>query len=111
MKLTPEHIITVKGGEGETDGTIILREPTTKEWNEFSAARYPVVKGKREMTDNSGNARIALFDELFIGAADIETIKGDPITAANLDEFPPRMKHDIVFRLFELSDQVALGNS
>jgi hypothetical protein len=103
MKLSKE--IEVKIG---ADGLIVLREPATKEWNEFTADRYQVGKRNR-MKDNSGQAREALFDLLLIKIENIEDDAG-AITLETKDRIPARLKGQIIFDVFESGQEVDVKN-
>ena len=91
-----------------TDGLIILREPTNKEWNDFEADRYPVGKRNR-MRDNSGAARADLFDKLVQKIENLEDGDG-PITLETKDRIPARLKGQIIFDAFETGIEVDVKN-
>lgn len=91
-----------------TDGLIILREPTIKEWNEFTSERYPVGK-RNQMKDNSSAARLSLFDKLLIRIENIEDDQG-VITLETKDRIPARMKVQIIFDAFESGQDVDVKN-
>ena len=97
--------IEVKIGE---DGVIVLREPTNKEWNEFSAERYPVGRHNK-MKDNSGAARAVLFDTILTKVENIEDDEG-PITLETKDRIPARLKGQIIFDAFETGSDVDVKN-
>ena len=90
------------------DGLLVLRNPTNKEWNCFEADRYPVGKRNR-MKDNSGSARVALFDLLLVRIENIEDGVG-PITIETKDRFPGRMKSQIIFDAFETGQDIDIKN-
>jgi len=103
MKLGNE--IEVKVGE---DGKIILREPTNKEWNDFQSERYPVGRHNK-MKDNSGPARVALFDKLLIKIENIEDDQG-VIALETKDRIYARLKGQIIFDAFESGQEVDVKN-
>lgn len=103
MKLGTE--ITVQVGD---DGVIALREPTPKEWNKFTAARYPIKRGGRGMSDNSAEARVALFDTVCIRIENIEDESGAAVTLESLEKIPVRLKGNIIFEVFEQRDDVTV---
>ena len=95
MKLKSNVKISVRA-----DGELVpltLRQPTTKELNEFLASRYDVRGG---LTDNSINARCEFFDLLLTGVEDLEDDRG-PITVDRKDQIPSNWKNQIIFQLFE----------
>ena len=97
MLLSDKNVISV----GE-DGEIEFREPTNKEWNNFSAARYPVQRGGK-VKDNSTQARVDLFDLLVIRIERVEDAQG-PITVETKDRLPIRIKTAAIFEAFEATD-------
>lgn len=103
MKLRQE--ITVNIGD---DGRIVLREPTNREWNEFQQDRYPVGK-RNQLKDNSGPARVVLFDKLVVRIENIEDDQG-AITLDSKDRIPDRIKGQIIFDAFEASSDVDIKN-
>ncbi len=104
MKLNKE--IEIKVG---SDGLIVLREPTNKEFNDFQADRYPLGR-RNQMKDNSGQARMALFDRLVIKIENIEDNDG-AITLDTKDRIPARVKGQIIFDVFESGQDVDIKNS
>ncbi len=91
-----------------TDGLIILREPTNKEWNEFEMERYSVGKRNR-MKDNSGPARCALFDLLLVRIENLEDSEGQ-ITVESKARIPSRLKTQIIFDAFETGQEIDIKN-
>jgi len=104
MKLNQEIEVTV----GD-DGKIVLRQPTNKEWNEFTAARYPMKRGGARMVDKSNSARIHLFDKLITGIDNIEDESGS-LTLETLDRLPDWIKQDVIFRALENREDIELKN-
>ena len=96
MKFANERTITMG------DGTVILREPTNKEWNEFSSELL-TFKRHGKMRDESAEARGRLFDRLLVRLDNFEDEKG-PITLETKDRFPLRFKSDIIFNAFQVSE-------
>ncbi|MDD5774362.1 MAG: hypothetical protein PHS64_00290 [Candidatus Omnitrophica bacterium] len=103
MKLGQE--ITVNIGD---DGRIVLREPSNREWNEFQSERYPVGR-RNQMKDNSGPARVALFDKLVVKIENLEDDQG-VITIDSKDRIPARIKGQIIFDAFEAASDVDIKN-
>ncbi len=96
MKISNE--IEVRVGD---DGLITLREPTNKEWNDFTASRYPT-KG-RKTKDKSTPARADLFDKVVTKIEKIEDDTG-PITVETKERLPNRIKSSAIFQAFEDED-------
>ena len=100
-----QNEINVKIGD---DGLIVLREPTNKEWNDFTADRYPVGR-RNKMKDNSGTARAELFDKLVVRIEKIEDNAG-PITMETKERIPGRLKAQIIFDALESGNDVDVKN-
>jgi hypothetical protein len=97
MKFATER--TIKIG---TDGVVVLREPTNKEWNEFSTELI-TMRRHGKARDASVEARGRLFDSLVTRLDNFEDDKG-PITLETKDRFLLRLKSDIIFNTFQLSE-------
>jgi hypothetical protein len=104
MRLSNE--IEVQVGD---DGRIVLRQPTNKEWNEFTAARFPMKRGGQRMVDKSHIARVDLFDLIVVKIDNIEDGAG-PITVDTKDRLPDWIKQDVIFRAFELREDIEVKN-
>jgi len=91
------------------DGHIELRQPTNKEWDEFSNARFPVKRGGARMVDRSNKARIAFFDLLVTKIDNVEDSAG-PITVDTKERLPDWLKQDVIFRAFENREDVEVKN-
>lgn len=90
------------------DGIILLREPTNKEWNNFTKNRFITGKG-RAVTDTSTKARADLFDILVKDIKNLEDNTG-PITLETKERLPHRIKADVILNAFE-ADVVDVKNS
>lgn len=84
------------------DGVVILREPTNKEWNEFSSELLSL-KRHGKARDESVSARGRLFDKLVVRIDNCEDGQG-PVTIETKDRFPIRLKSDIIFNAFQVSE-------
>ena len=102
VQLYDEIEVTIK-----PDGKIYLRQPTTAEWNHFTGARFTVRRGKKTPDDNSGAARVELFDVLFLRLENITVGDG---SAATCETLPPWLKTDTIGDAFENRDDVEVKN-
>lgn len=91
------------------DGLLILREPTNREWNEFVAARYPMIKGKPK--DRSNDARAELFDKLLVSIENIEDDDGQITRETAKDRIPVRIKAEAIFKALENEEVAEIKNS
>jgi hypothetical protein len=85
-----------------TDGVVILREPTNKEWNDFSSELI-TLRRHGKARDESVIARGKLFDRLVTRIDNCEDGQG-PVTLETKDRFPIRLKSDIIFNAFQVSE-------
>ena len=99
--------VEVKVGE---DGVIILREPTNKEWNEFTQKRFPFSRNSK-VKDNGNEARSELFDKVFTSISNIEDEAGEVTELTAKERIPMRMKAEIIFKAFESDEVVEIKNS
>lgn len=104
MKIRNEYRITI----GE-DGLIVLREPTTKEWNEFTAAQFNIGR-KGKISNQIEIARQELFDKLLIAVENLEDDEGK-ITVETKHRIPARLKSRIIIDTFESGEEVDVKNS
>ena len=103
MKLSNE--IKVDAGD---DGHVVLREPTAREWNNYTAAKGQL-RGQRYI-DKTSQARGDLFDKIVMNIEGIEDDNG-PITMETKDRIPLRLKSQIIFKAFEEEDAIDVKNS
>jgi len=99
LTLTETGVLELRDPENDNEGRIVLREPTNKEWNDYSANTFSVGK-KRKVTDTSGQARCVLFDKIVSAIDHVEDSRG-AVTLQDLDRIPARYKQRAVFLCFE----------
>ena len=99
--LIEEHTFIIPDEE-DGDGIITMREPTNKEWNDYTAERYPMGKHNK-LKDNSTLARSNLFDKIVTGFSNIK-VKGISVTMESKELLPMRVKCEAI--LTKLDEQV-----
>jgi hypothetical protein len=100
LTLTGTGILEKREPANDDEGEITLREPTNKEWNDYSADSFSFGKKGRNVKDNSGAARCKLFDRIVASIENIEDDRGF-LTIEDLDRIPARFKQRAIFLVFE----------
>jgi hypothetical protein len=100
LAMTKEGILIQGVPHTPEEGRITLREPSNKEWNEYSARKMEFGKRGRGVKDRSGEARCELFDRIVTAIDNIEDGLG-PICPETKDRLPARYKERAIFLCFE----------
>ena len=88
--------------EVEGDGKVLLREPSTEEWNAYSRDRFELKRKNRELINHDISAKIELFNKICVEVVNIVDYEGKPIARHDL---PARLKAEAIFKAFE--DKIA----